>query len=115
MTLLAHVTEERHGGVTVVRVSGEIDASNARWLEDRLRAAMTNQSDGLVVDLTATTYLDSSGIALLFNLATALREHQQQLRLVVAEESPIDRMVRLTGLAEAVPTYPALEVALAEP
>jgi anti-sigma B factor antagonist len=115
MTLLAQVTEERHGGVAVVRVSGEIDASNARWLDDRLRAALTNQSDGLVVDLTATTYLDSSGIALMFNLATTLREHQQQLRLVVPEESPIARMVRLTGLAAAVPTYPALEAALAEP
>ena len=115
MTLLAQVAEERHGGVAVVRVSGEIDASNTRWLDDRLRGALTNQSHGLVVDVTATTYLDSSGIALLFNLATALRDHQQQLRLVVAEESPIARMVRLTGLADAVPTYPALEAALAEP
>ena len=100
--------------MAVVRVSGEIDASNARWLEDRLRAPLTNQLDGLVVDLTATTYLDSAGIALLFDLATELRQHQQQLRLVVAEESPIARMVRLTGLADAVPTHPALEAALAE-
>ena len=55
MNLLAQVTEERHGGVSVTRVTGEIDASNARWLEDRLRAPLTNQLDALVVDLTATT------------------------------------------------------------
>ena len=111
--VLAQLSEERHGGVTVARVSGEVDASNAPWLEARLRAALTNQSDGLVVDLTATTYLDSAGIALLFGLATALRQHQQQLRLVVAEDSPIARMVRLTGLAAAVPTHATLETALA--
>ena len=104
MNLLAQVTEERHGGVSVIRVTGEVDASNARWLEDRLRAPLTNQLDALVVDLTTTTYLDSTGIALLFGLATELRQHQQQLRLVVAEDSPIARMVRLTGLSAAVPT-----------
>ena len=84
--------------MAVARVSGEIDASNAKWLEERLRAPLTNRADGLVVDLTATTYLDSAGIALLFGLASALRQHQQQLRLVVADGSPIARMVRLTGL-----------------
>ncbi len=97
MNLLAQVTEERHGDVAVTRVSGEVDASNARWLEDRLRAPLTNQLDALVVDLTATTYVDSAGIALLFGLATELRQHQQELRLVVAEDSPIARMVRLVG------------------
>ena len=114
MNVLAQVTEERHGAVAVTRVSGEVDASNARWLEERLRAVLTNQSEGLVVDLTATTYLDSAGIALLFGLATELRRHQQQLRLVVPEDSPIARMVRLTGLGATVPTHAALEAALAE-
>ena len=114
MTVLAHVVQERHGGVAVARVSGEVDASNAPWVEDRLRAVITNQSDGLVVDLSATTYLDSAGIALLFGLATALRQHQQQLRLVVADGSPIARVVRLTGLDAALPTLPTLEAALAE-
>lgn len=115
MTLLADVTEELRGNVLLARVSGEIDASNAHWLDDRLRAALTNQVEGLVIELTGTTYLDSAGIALLFGLAGALRQHQQQLRIVVAEGSPIARMVRLTGLAETVPTHPALEDALAEP
>jgi anti-sigma B factor antagonist len=113
VTVLAQVSEERRGDVAIVHVSGEVDASNAPWLEGRLRAALTNRSEGLVVDLTATTYLDSSGIALLFGLATALRQHQQQLRLVVPEDSPIARMVRLTGLDAAVPTHAALETALA--
>lgn len=115
MTLLAQVTEERRGDVVVARVRGEVDASNARWLAERLRASLTNQGDGLAVDLSATTYLDSAGIALLFGLAAELRQHQQQLRLVVADGSPISRMVRLMGLAEAVPTHPTLEAALGEP
>jgi anti-anti-sigma factor len=113
VTLLAQVTEERRGSVAVARVSGEIDASNAKWLDERLRAPLTNECAALVVDLTATTYLDSAGLALLFGLATALRQHQQELRLVVADGSPIVRMLRLTGLADTIPMHPTLEAALA--
>ena len=114
MTLLAHITDERRGGLAVARVEGEIDASNVKWVESRLRTLLTNRSDGLVVDLSATTYLDSAGIALCFALAADLRQHLQQLHLVVADPSSIARMVALTGLDEAVPTHPTLETALAE-
>jgi anti-anti-sigma factor len=113
VTLLAHITDERRGGLAVAHVEGEIDASNVKWVEGRLRALLTNQSDGLVVDLSPTTYLDSAGIALWFALAADLRQHQQQLHLVVVDRSSIARMVSLTGLDAAVPTYPTLETALA--
>jgi len=112
VTLLAHITDERRGDVAVARVEGEIDASNVEWVETRLRTLLTNQSVGLVVDLSATTYLDSAGIALWFALAEDLRQHQQQLRLVVVDRSSIARMVTLTGLDAAVPTHPTLEQAL---
>ena len=112
MTLLARITDERRGGLEVARVDGEIDASNVVWVENRLRALLTNQSDGLVVDLSPTAYLDSAGIALWFALAEDLRQHQQQLRLVVVADSSIARMVTLTGLDAVVPTHPTLQQAL---
>jgi anti-anti-sigma factor len=109
---LAQIAEERRGEVAIAHIDGEIDASNAAWTSARLRALLTNHSDALVVDLSGTTYLDSAGIALLFALAGELRLHQQQLRLIVAEASPIARMVALTGLDRTVATYPSLEAAL---
>jgi anti-anti-sigma factor len=113
VTLLANVTGELRGGIAVARVEGEIDASNVRWVEERLRAPLSNQSDGLVIDLAATTYIDSAGIAMLFELAQGLRQHQQQLQVVVAGGSPIARMVGLTGLESTVPMHPSLDAALA--
>jgi anti-anti-sigma factor len=114
MTLLATVSGERRGPLAIAHVDGEIDASNVGWVEERLRAPLTNRCEGLAVDLTGTTYLDSAGIAMLFGLATALRQHQQQLRLVVSDGSSIARMVGLAGLASEIPTHPSLEAALAE-
>ena len=113
MSLLAHITAERRAGLAVAHIAGEIDASNMKWVDSRLRALLTNQSDGLVVDLSATTYLDSAGIALWFALAAELEQRRQQLHLVVADDSSIARMVTLTGLDETVPTHPTLATALA--
>jgi anti-anti-sigma factor len=114
VTLLAHITDEREGDVVIARVEGEIDASNAKWVEARLRALLTNQSDALVVDLSQTAYLDSAGIAVWFALAEGLRQHRQALHLVVADRSPIARLAALTGLDEAVAMHPTLASALAE-
>ena len=84
MTLLATVTDERRGPIAIAHVVGEVDASNVSWVEERLRGLLTNQCEVLTVDLAATTYLDSAGIAMLFSLAKTLRQRQLQLRLVVA-------------------------------
>jgi anti-sigma B factor antagonist/stage II sporulation protein AA (anti-sigma F factor antagonist) len=111
MTMLARIVEERRGDFAVARIHGEIDASNVGWLEARLSRLLDNQAHGLVIDLADTTYLDSAGIALIFGLASSLRRHQQELRLVLIETSPIARMVSLTGLSASVPTYESIEAA----
>jgi anti-anti-sigma factor len=112
--MLARVEEERRGGIAIARVLGEVDASNAGWLGTRLRALLTNRSDALAVDMRGTTYLDSAGIALIFELAGELRLHQQRLHLIVEEGSPIARMVQLTGLDDAVTTSGSLDEALGD-
>ncbi len=93
-------------------IDGEIDASNAIEIADRLRQLLTNRSTALVVDLTRTSYLDSAGINLLFELGTELRDRQQQLHLVVAPKEPIARTISLTGLDAAVPAHATREAAI---
>jgi anti-anti-sigma factor len=112
MTWLATVTEERHGGLPIAVVDGEIDASNAAEIADRLRELLTNRSAVLVVDLTRTTYLDSAGINLLFELGTELHDRQQGLHLVVPPTSPILRAISFTGLDVLVPVYATRGAAL---
>ena len=112
MTWLASVTEERHGDVPIAVIDGEIDASNAGEIAVRLRALVTNRSVVLVVDLSRTTYLNSAGINLLFELDTELRDRQLHLRLVVGPEQPIARAISLTGLDTVVPVHATREAAL---
>jgi anti-anti-sigma factor len=114
VSTLARIEDEWHGEIPVARLRGEVDASNVTEVRDRLRGLLSNRSVALVIDLSATTYLDSAGINLIFSLAEELRGRQQRLALVVADQSPISRMVTLTGLDQTVPVRPALPEALAE-
>ena len=112
MRQLAQIVAETRDGLPVARIEGEVDMTNAQPIADRLRALLTNRSVALIVDLGPTTYLDSSGIALLFALSEELRRRQQQLHVVVPEGSPIGRVLGITGLDQMVPTHPTVEIAL---
>jgi anti-anti-sigma factor len=99
--------------VVVARLSGEIDLSNAREVGDQLSAAVPNTALGLVIDLTATAYLDSSGVHLLFDLAERLQRRQQQLRVVVPEGAPVRRVLRIVELDAEVPVGASVDEAVA--
>jgi anti-anti-sigma factor len=114
MSLLARVEEERRDDVSIAAIDGEVDASNAREIGERLRTLLSNRDVALVVDLTATAYLDSAGINLLFELSNELRARQQRLRLVVPAASPVLRMFAIAGLTHAIPTYETRADALAQ-
>ncbi|MEA2421794.1 MAG: hypothetical protein QOF55_893 [Thermoleophilaceae bacterium] len=98
--------------VVVARISGEIDLSNASELGDELSAAVPNSALGLVIDLTATSYLDSSGVHLVFDLAERLGRRQQQLRVVVPEGAPVRRVLRIVDLDATVPVLASVDEAV---
>jgi anti-sigma B factor antagonist len=98
--------------VVVARLSGEIDLSNAVEVGDELAAGMPNTALGLVLDLTATSYLDSSGVHLVFDLAERLRTRQQQLRIVVPMGAPVRRVLRIVELDDTVPVMASVDDAV---
>lgn len=109
---LAQLGFEAIGDVVVGRVEGEIESANANDLRDALAGRLTNASAGLVLDLSETTYLDSAGIELLFDLARRLRTHRQRLRLVVPEGAPMRRVLELCDIERVAPVDGTLEAAL---
>ena len=108
---LSHL-EIEDGDVVVARVTGEIDLSNAKQVGEDLATAVPNSALGLVIDLTATSYLDSSGVHLVFDLADRLRQRQQQLRIVVPEGAPVRRILRIVELGDTVPIVATVEAAV---
>jgi len=109
---IAKITVEAHDEGPVVRVAGEIDLSTSDDLRNDIVHAVPHDAHGVVLDLTETTYLDSSGIRLLFELAERLQARRQRLVLVVAEEALVRRVVVLTKLDDAVPLLQGIDEAL---
>ncbi len=60
MTTLADVSVMQRGEVVVVAVDGEIDRSNAEQVAAALLKAVPNFATAVVLDLSRTTYIDSS-------------------------------------------------------
>lgn len=105
--MLADLQLELGSDVPVARIVGELDASNAAAFTARLKESVPNSAIGLVLDLSETSYLDSSGVHLIFDLAGALRRRQQTLQLVVPPDTFVADVVgavNFRGTAGASPT-----------
>lgn len=87
------------GSWPVVRMRGEIDLSNADAMAKVAEGAVPNSAQGLVLDLSEVTYLDSTGLRLVFRLARRLGDRQQALRLVVPEAARIARVLEFAGVS----------------
>ena len=82
---LAHVVVRRRRDSCVATISGEIDMSNAEEIRTVLEDRLVEDASMYVIDLTATQYLDSAGLRMLFTIAERLRVRGRKLHLVVPE------------------------------
>ena len=99
-------------GVVLADVRGEVDLSNAPSVKQRLLRAVPNTALALVLDLSRTDYLDSSGVALIFELAERLGARGQKLQLVVPDVSVIKRVLVLTEVEQVAPMFASADEAL---
>lgn len=101
------------GDIVIAELSGEIDLSNARAIGSVVGGGVANDAVALVLDLSEVTYLDSSGVHLVFDLAQRLGGRQQGLVLVVPADSKIRRVLDLVNLEAVVPIARSLDDAKA--
>lgn len=69
--------------VLLVGLCGEVDLANAGELGPDILAHVPNSALAIVLDLAGVAYFDGAGIQMLFDVASALRCRQQELRVVV--------------------------------
>jgi len=112
MTQPEELLLDRVNGTPVARLTGEVDLSNAAILKRSIAESVSNHDVALVLDLSGVTYVDSAGIAMLFDLSRRLLQHQQQLFLVVPEASLIRRSLRISGWPTGAPVVHQVEDAL---
>ena len=99
-------------GVTVLRVSGELDLRSAPLFQEALERAVTaaERAEGpaskvLVVDLSEAEFMDSAGISTLIRSTQRFEDSGGEIRLVVLGGEVL-RLLEVTGLDEALRVYP---------
>ncbi len=89
-------TEDRPEG-HVIRVTGEIDLGNITFLQAALEPAINN-SQSVIMDLSAVTYLDSTALHAMVRSNRQLKTHD--CRLVVIGPPFLFKLLSITGLQD---------------
>ncbi|RJQ70160.1 anti-sigma factor antagonist [Pseudonocardiaceae bacterium YIM PH 21723] len=105
------LTTSRHAhsfGATVVVVAGELDLNTAQQLTDVLHGVEQSAGTSLIVDLSALTYCDSTGITVLANADQAARK--ANMHFILASPSPdLMRVFRIVGLDQMFTFQPSVQ------
>ena len=98
MALEFHIADScLDDGTPVVAVSGEIDLFTAPEFKRHVQRALDGDGGRLVVDLSGTTFIDSSSLGVLIGAHRRLAEHYKPL-VVVAADRAVVKTLRITGL-----------------
>jgi anti-sigma B factor antagonist len=106
------IQERRIGQDThVVAVSGEIDLFTAPEFKQRLMAPISSGIEHVIVDLTETTFVDSSSLGVLIGAHGRLKSRGGQL-VVACDSDAIVKTFRITGLDGVFKLVDSVEAAL---
>ena len=97
----------------VVSVCGEIDLFTAPEFKQRMSAPIDEGRSNLVVDLSKTTFIDSSSLGVLIGAHRRLKLRGGEL-LVVCSNDAIAKTFKITGLDGVFTIAPTIEAALAD-
>ena len=104
-------SEHREGAISVVPeadaivtvcLGGDFDLTNARPLADELGRALESD-DGVIVDLSEVTFVDSSVMHVLARAAKAARARDRALVVQLGTAATVERVFDLAGIAQLAP------------
>ena|SRR5690349_15775425 len=102
--------EDAADGSAIVRLTGELDLSTIPKMEGPLLEQL-RQRPAVLVDLSALSFIDSSGIGALIQAKRGA--NGTPVSFLVGAGSQVDRVFGVASVAEALPVFSDREAALA--
>jgi anti-sigma B factor antagonist len=90
-------TEEVTPGVYVVTPAGDLDIYTCPELKEEILRVVSSGARHVVVDLSLTTFVDSTALGVLLRVVERLRESEGHLSVVCPDET-ILKVFEVTGL-----------------
>lgn len=96
----------------LVRPEGEIDLYSAPALRGTLLAGLSGGQHKILIDLSAVTFMDSSGFAVVMTAFKRLQAEGGELR-VCGPRQAVRSSLRISGLDRVLPLFADVDAALA--
>jgi anti-anti-sigma factor len=96
----------------VIAPEGELDVALVGGFRHDLSQAARDAKDGLVIDLTEVSFIDSSALSAIVEVQTHLRRSEQELAVVVPDGSAVAVVLNLSGLRDRLPICETRQAAL---
>ena len=107
------IRSEQADGVSIIALTGEVDLYTAPDLKEELVRVIDAGARRVVIDLTDTTFIDSTTLGVLVSGLKRLRPEGGQLMLVITDRN-IKKIFEITGLDRVFPIHEARTGALEE-
>ena len=106
-------TEQTGNGSYVISLAGEVDLYTAPEFKQQLLDVISQGATYVVVDLTDTTFIDSTTLGVLVGGVKRLRSNDGRLSLVCSDRN-ITKIFEITGLDRVFDIYATRQEAVAQ-
>jgi anti-sigma B factor antagonist len=106
------VTEEVRARARIVSIVGELDLEGAPTARGVFEGASSDGVRALVVDLTACTFIDSTGISAIVSAARPLQNGQAKVAIAALQGSEPRRALELAGIDRSIVVSDTVEEAV---
>ena len=95
------LTHEHKQGLDIVNISGRFVMADAAEAREKFKVIVEEGEGRLVVDLSAVTFIDTSGVAVLISAYKAVRSKDQKGRMILSGiPANVQALLELTRLNE---------------
>ena len=106
-------TEQAGSDAYVIALSGELDLYSCPEFKDELLRVIAEGARHVVIDLAATTFIDSTALGVILRGVQRLRQTSDGALSVACSDPNICKVFEVTGLDRVFSVYPSREEALA--
>ncbi|MBW0434941.1 STAS domain-containing protein [Leptospira yasudae] len=98
----SHVNHLLKPHITIVKTNGEVNIFSSKKLKDLFNLKIDDGARVLLLDLSATTHIDSSGLAVLISTQARLMKQLKGALIVYSIPNAISKIFELTRLDKLI-------------
>ena len=102
---------EEEDGVTTALLQGRLDTNTSPQAGEELMARVNSNTQGLVINLSETVFISSSGLRILLQCAKLMKRQDRKLALCCANEQNLE-VLEISGFLTLMDHHATLESAL---